>query len=145
MLERPAATVTASPTYGFSAAMKKLWNMFCSTENGNAASRTRPYSRERSRSCPSAPKKPNSGSSANAPTAHNTTLSAAAANAMNVNRRFARTSSPSPMVLATSAAPPVPNMKPMEPRAMANGYTRFTAASASLPVKLDTNRPSTML
>ena len=49
------------------------------------------------------------------------------------------------MVLATSAAPPVPNMKPTEPRAMANGYTRFTAASASLPAKFDTNRPSTTL
>ena len=64
---------------------------------------------------------------------------------MNENRRFARSASPSPIVFATRAAPPVPSMNPMEPSAMASGNTRFTAASASLPAKFDTNRPSTTL
>ena len=30
MLVTPAATVTSRPRRGFSAAMKKLWNTFCS-------------------------------------------------------------------------------------------------------------------
>ncbi len=56
---------------------------------------------------------------------------------------MARRLSPSPMVLATSALPPVPNMKPMPPKIMMKGITRFTAAKDVLPTKLDTNSPST--
>ena len=56
---------------------------------------------------------------------------------------LARRLSPSPMVLATSALPPVPNMKPIPPNTMMKGITRFTAAKGVLPTKLDTNSPST--
>ena len=94
---------------------------------------------------PCAPSAASTDSSTTAPTAARRMPDATAASAMKLNRRFARTASPSPMVFATSAAPPVPSMKPTDPSPMANGNTRFTAASASLPAKFDTNRPSTTL
>ena len=49
----------------------------------------------------------------------------------------------SPRVIATSALPPVPNMKPTPPNIIRNGIIRLMAAKASLPTKLETNRPST--
>ena len=145
MFVTPAATVTAKPTCGFSAAMKKLRNMFCTMNRGNATSRMRPYRRPCSKRPPWAPRRSSTGSSAAAPTAIKTAPATAAAIVMNENRRFARSASPSPIVFATRAAPPVPSMNPTEPSAMASGNTRFTTASASLPAKFDTNRPSTTL
>ena len=51
---------------------------------------------------------------------------------------FALSSSPSPIVLATSALPPVPSIKPRDPIIMITGYIIFTAARAVLPIKFDT-------
>ena len=89
--------------------------------------------------------RPSTDSSASAPTPANAAPEIAAASTMRLNRRFARSALPSPIVFATRAAPPVPNMNPTDPSAMTSGNTRFTAASASLPAKFDTNRPSTTL
>ena len=57
--------------------------------------------------------------------------------------RFARTGSPSPSVLAISALPPAPNIKPTAPSTMSTGRMKFTAAKALLPTKLETKKPST--
>ena len=57
--------------------------------------------------------------------------------------RLAFSRSPSPMVFATSALPPVPIIKPNPPRIIMNGITRLMAAKGTLPTKLDTNSPST--
>ena len=59
------------------------------------------------------------------------------------NARLALAGSPAPRILDTRAVPPVPSMKPMPPRIITKGITRFTEAKAVLPTKLDTNRPST--
>ena len=56
---------------------------------------------------------------------------------------FARLLSPSPSVRATSALPPVPNIKPTVDRIISSGKIRFTAAKGVLPAKLDTKNPST--
>lgn len=58
---------------------------------------------------------------------------------------LARASSPSPRVLATIAPPPVPSMVPNTPTPISKGMTRFTAANAVVPTKLEMKRPSTML
>ena len=42
MFVTPATTVTAKPTFGFSAAMKKLWNTFCTMNGVNAPSSMKP-------------------------------------------------------------------------------------------------------
>ena len=52
MFATPAAIVAARPTFGRSAAMKKLWNMFCMMENGSAASKMKPYASPWSLSVP---------------------------------------------------------------------------------------------
>lgn len=57
--------------------------------------------------------------------------------------RWASSCLPSPSSLDTRAVPPVPIMKPMPPRIITKGMTKFTAAKGVLPTKLETNRPST--
>ena len=47
--------------------------------------------------------------------------------------RFARSGSPSPKLLATSAEPPVPNMKPTVAITIRKGIIRLTAANGVLP------------
>ena len=42
MLVMPAATVTARPSWGFSAVTKKLWNSYCSIKAGRAIRMMRP-------------------------------------------------------------------------------------------------------
>ncbi len=59
------------------------------------------------------------------------------------NSALALSRLPSPSVLATSALPPVPIMKPSAPKAIRNGMIRLIAAKGVLPTKLDTKRPST--
>ena len=49
------------------------------------------------------------------------------------------------MVIAMSALPPVPNMKPNAPRIISTGMMKLTAAKAVLLVKLETKKPSTLL
>ena len=59
--------------------------------------------------------------------------------------RLALSGRPSPRVLAISAPPPVPIIKPMEPMTMRKGMMRLTAAKGVLPTKLETKKPSTTL
>ena len=59
------------------------------------------------------------------------------------NSLFAFSESPSPIVLAISALPPVPNMNPMEPRIIRNGIIKLTAAKGVFPTKFETKKPST--
>ena len=56
---------------------------------------------------------------------------------------LARAGSPSPIVLDTSAEPPVPTISPSAPTSMTAGQMIFSAAKAEVPTKLETNRPST--
>ena len=58
---------------------------------------------------------------------------------------FASTGLPSPSVLAMSALPPVPIIKPKAASAMMTGKMRFSAAKGFLPTKFETKKPSTML
>ena len=51
--------------------------------------------------------------------------------------------SPSPIVLETSAHPPVPNINPTVPKIISAGIIKFTAANPSEPTMFDTNIPST--
>ena len=51
--------------------------------------------------------------------------------------------SPSPIVLATRALPPVPNMNPIAPRIIRYGMMKLTAANGPLPAKLEMKKPST--
>ena len=46
-------------------------------------------------------------------------------------------------VFATSAVPPVPNIKPTVETIIEKGMMRFTAAKGVFPAKLDTKKPST--
>ena len=48
-----------------------------------------------------------------------------------------------PKVYAMSAVAPVPTIKPNVPSIIKKGITRFTAANATLPAKLETKIPST--
>ena len=59
------------------------------------------------------------------------------------NSFLALSKSPSPMVFEMSALPPVPNIKPMEPRIIRNGMMKLTAAKGVLPTKFETKNPST--
>ena len=47
--------------------------------------------------------------------------------------RLASPFSPSPIFMATSAAPPVPNMKPMQPRIISSGIMKLTAVNGVFP------------
>ena len=58
---------------------------------------------------------------------------------------FASSFLPSPSVLAMSALPPVPIIKPKAASAMMTGKMRFSAAKGFLPTKFETKKPSTML
>ena len=62
-----------------------------------------------------------------------------------VNIPWARSRSPSPIVLATSADPPVPTIRPSAPMSMIAGQMTLSAAKAVVPTKFDTNSPSTTL
>ena len=62
-----------------------------------------------------------------------------------VNTRLALPTYPSPLILATSAAPPLPTIKPNAASSMMAGHIRLMAARPVLPVKRDTKKPSTML
>ena len=59
--------------------------------------------------------------------------------------RFASSGLSSPSVLATMALPPVPSIKPKEPKIMLTGNMMFTADSARSPMRFATNSPSTTL
>ena len=56
MFVRPAATITISPSFGFSAVTKKLWKTFWSINGIRDIKLIRPYSTQLSRSSPVAPK-----------------------------------------------------------------------------------------
>ena len=58
---------------------------------------------------------------------------------------FAKSALPSPNVLATTAVPPVPIMKPKAPKIIKIGIIKLMAAKGILPTKLETNKPSTTL
>ena len=62
MLVTPAATVIHRPSLGFSAAMRKLWNTFCSMKAVLKASTMRPYSTQSASISSSAPRKTEMGS-----------------------------------------------------------------------------------
>ena len=62
MLVTPAATVTHRPSLGFSAAIRKLWNTFCSIYAVLKASTMRPYSTQSGSISASAPRKTEIGS-----------------------------------------------------------------------------------
>lgn len=143
MLVTPAATVTFRPSLGFSAAMKKLWNTFCSIKANVKPVTMRPYSTQSAIMASVAPRKRATGPMNAMPMPDSTTPSANVNSTIMENVRLAFSGSPSPRILDTSAVPPVPIMKPMPPRIMTNGITRFTEAKAVLPTKLDTNSPST--
>ena len=57
--------------------------------------------------------------------------------------RFALSWSPCPRIFVTRAVPPVPIMNPIPPRIIMNGMMRLMAAKGVLPIKLETNSPST--
>ena len=143
MLVRPAATVTFRPSLGFSAAMKKLWNTFCSMKANVKPVTMRPYSTQSSIMASVAPKNRETGRMKTMPAADSTAPSASVNSTIMENVRLALSGSPSPRILDTRAVPPVPSMKPMPPRIITKGITRFTEAKAVLPTKLDTNSPST--
>ena len=62
-----------------------------------------------------------------------------------LNALQARSRSPWPRIMATYALPPVPNISPMAPVIIMAGQIRLSAANGVVPVKFDTNSPSTML
>ena len=66
------------------------------------------------------------------------------AQAMSENARFAPFPSPTPRSCPTTALPPEPIMMPNADRITVNGKTMVIEASASLPTRLETNRPSMM-
>ena len=69
ILATPAATVTASPSFGFSAVMKKLWNSYCRINAGSTARMMRPYTTQLSSISPSAPSHAPTGRIATMPSA----------------------------------------------------------------------------
>ena len=60
-----------------------------------------------------------------------------------VKMPFAFSGSFSPSFFAISALPPVPNMKPGQPRIIRTGMMKLTAAKGVLPAKFETKKPST--
>ena len=49
----------------------------------------------------------------------------------------------SPIVFATMALPPVPNINPIAPSIIRNGMMKLTAVNCDFPTKFDTKKPST--
>ena len=90
-----------------------------------------------------APRKRDTAGMVRMPTADSTIPSSKVNSTSMEKVRWASSFLPSPSSLDTSAVPPVPIIKPMPPRIITKGITRFTAAKGVLPTKLDTNRPST--
>ena len=86
-----------------------------------------------SSSCPAAPKSSAIGRRKIMPSTDSTTPQAAETVTISVKISFAFLSSPSPMVFAISAPPPVPNIKPIQPNIISTGIIKFTAAKGVLP------------
>ena len=139
---QPAMTVTKSPSFGFSAVEKRHWNSYCKTKNGSAERMIRPYRMQSSSNCPSAFKRIAIGRRKIIPKMAST--SPAKAETQTFIEKISRAcfSFFSPSVIATSAAPPVPNIKPTQPRIISTGMMKLTAAKGVLPAKLDTKKPS---
>ena len=76
MLVTPAATVTFRPSLGFSAAMKKLWNTFCSIKANVKPVTMRPYSTQSAIMASVAPRKRATGPMNAMPMPDSTTPSA---------------------------------------------------------------------
>ena len=144
-LVSPAPTVIYRPSFGFSAATKKLWKTFCKIKQGLAARMIRAYSTQFSSISPSAPSAAAMGRAKTAPSAPTSAPHTAAAQTRKEKYRLASSGLSSPMVFATMAEPPVPIMNPGAPVTISSGMIRFTAAKAVFPAKLDTNTPSTTL
>ena len=125
----PAATVTASPSLGFSAVMRKLWNTFWSMNEAVPIRMMLPYVTQSSSISSSAPNRMETGRMRNSPTTPTTTPMIIVTTMSIENSSFARLSLPSPKVFATSAVPPVPSINPIPPNTMTSGMTRFTAAN----------------
>ena len=143
MFAMPAAMVTASPSCGFWAVTKKLWNSYCRIKAGRAARIMRPYRTQLSSSSPSAPIRDATGLRKRMPRREITTLPAADTYTSMEKIRFAFSLSPVPMVMAIRALPPVPNINPTAPRIIRKGMIKFTAAKGVFPTKFDTKKPST--
>ena len=121
MLVRPASTVKARPSFGFSEVMKKLWKKNCIIKAVWNTSRMRPYIRQFGSSSGVAPSNWAAGSSRNQPMMVETMPITIVEAASIENRLSACFLSPVPSVMATSALPPVPTMKPRQPNACRNG------------------------
>ena len=114
-------TVESSPNFGRSAVTKKIWLSIWTIKNTTVERSTLPYIIESDKSSPSAPirmqilgKKMNAGIATSNPRAIGKIY-------IRVNVFFAFSVSPSPSMAATSALPPLPNIKPMEPMIMIIG------------------------
>ena len=106
---------------GFSAVMKKLWKKNCIMNAVWNTSKIRPYSRQFGSSSGVAPSSLAAGSSKSQPMTVDTVPITIVDAASIENRLFACFLSPVPSVMATSALPPVPTMKPRQPNACKNG------------------------
>ena len=141
---KPARSVTASPSFGFSATTRKLWKAFCRKRPVIIKNTVLPYIMQLLAISPVAPRSSASGFIKIIPMAERITPLTIQRYMSIEKYSLAFSSFFSPRVLDTMALPPVPTIKPVEPSIIITGIIRFTAANASLPTQFDTNTPSTM-
>ena len=118
---QPAAIVTARPILGFSAAAKKLWKMFCNMNALVNAMVILPYVTQCSIMPSLAPSNFAMGSTKISPNMVKDSPRMTANRMIMEKTRLAFSLSFSPMILETSAVPPVPNMNPTPPNTMMKG------------------------
>ena len=116
MFTTPATTVTPNAMSGLPAVIMSSWNRYCKMVNGTLMTRMDPYTMPSSSIWPLAPSATSSGRSVAVPRMANAMPPKSAANTSMENRSLASLRLPLPSVLATMALPPVPSMKPSEPR-----------------------------
>ena len=139
----PAATVIISPSLGFSAVIKRLWNTLCNINAVLNIIRVLPYVTQSSSICPLAPNACESGRTTISPKIVSN-IPKITTNVISIVKYLLASSFLfSPSVFATNALPPVPIINPNAPNIIKNGQTKFTAANGVFPTKLDTNVPST--
>ena len=143
ILVNPASTVTNSPSLGFSATTRKLWNAFCKNNPVSIKNTVLPYVTQSFAILPLAPSKTAIGPVNIIPITDNITPDTTHRYTSIEKYSLAFSFLPSPSVFDTMALPPVPIINPTEPSIIIIGIIRLTAAKASLPTQFETKTPST--
>ena len=133
MLVTPAATVATSPSFGFSAVVRKVWNTLCSIKGVVNTREIRPYTRQSSIITSVAPSRRTISGRNTMPSTVARIPQITVNSTIMEKYRLASSCFPSPSVMDVSALPPVPNMNPIPPTIIRKGITRLMDAKGIFP------------